>query len=154
MKPRYRLFRRRQSVYYAFDNQTKQYESLRTKDEEHARRLVGAMNEASKQSAMNLQLAHVYFRYSDPAFGTRTWQHVMDEGAKLKKGETHARWERAMREKPFDAIRHLLLLKTTAEDLIAVLARGTISTNIFLLFISTQDSFRLKACWLFCSESF
>ena len=73
------------------------------------------MNEASRQQAMNLQLAHVYFRFSDPAFGTRTWQQVMDEVSKTKNGDTQARWNRAMREQPFDGIRETVLL-TTAVD--------------------------------------
>jgi hypothetical protein len=32
MKERYRLFLRRKSVYYAFDNTTKTFQSLKTKD--------------------------------------------------------------------------------------------------------------------------
>ena len=38
MKERYRLFRRRKSVYYAFDNTTKPFESLKTKDKAEASR--------------------------------------------------------------------------------------------------------------------
>ena len=34
MKERYRLFLRRKSVYYAFDNTTKTFESLKTKDKD------------------------------------------------------------------------------------------------------------------------
>ena len=36
MKQRYRLFLRRKSVYYAFDNETKRFESLKTKDKAEA----------------------------------------------------------------------------------------------------------------------
>lgn len=62
MKDRYRLFLRRKSVYYAFDNTTKTFESLKTKDKAEATRLLLALNEAGKQPAMNLGLARVYLR--------------------------------------------------------------------------------------------
>jgi integrase len=66
MKERYRLFLRRKSVYYAFDNTTKTFQSLKTKDEAEAERLLVALNEAGKQPAMNLSLARVYLKHSDP----------------------------------------------------------------------------------------
>ena len=43
MKERYRLFLRRKSVYYAFDNTTKTFESLKTKDKAEASRLTVAL---------------------------------------------------------------------------------------------------------------
>jgi len=46
MKLRYRSFLRRKSVYYAFDTQTKLFESLKTKDKAEAARLLTALNEA------------------------------------------------------------------------------------------------------------
>jgi hypothetical protein len=49
MKTRYRLFLRRRSVYYAFDNTTRRFQSLETKDPQEAERLVASLNEASKQ---------------------------------------------------------------------------------------------------------
>ena len=49
MKLRYRLFLRRKSVYYAFDDITKTFTSLKTKDKTEAERLLMAMNEAGKQ---------------------------------------------------------------------------------------------------------
>ena len=49
MKLRYRLFLRRKSVYYAFDDTTKTFASLKTKDKAEANRLLMAMNEAGKQ---------------------------------------------------------------------------------------------------------
>lgn len=65
MKLRYRLFLHRKSVYYAFDDTTKTFTSLKTKDKAEANRLLMAMNEAGKQPAMNLSLARVYLRHSD-----------------------------------------------------------------------------------------
>jgi len=84
MKARYRLFLRRKSVYYAFDNTTKTFESLKTRDKVEAARLLVALNEAGKQPAMNLSLARVYLKHSDPMVSERTWQHVLDEIIKLK----------------------------------------------------------------------
>jgi hypothetical protein len=61
----------------------------------------------------------------------RTWQFVMEEMSKCKKGVTKERWERAMRETPFDRIRHLPILETRSEHFLSTLAQGTVSTNIF-----------------------
>ena len=131
MKARYRLFLRRKSVYYAFDTTTRKFQSLQTRDRQEAQRLTDRLNEAGKQAAMNLRLARVYLQHSDPAFSSRTWQHVMDEAAKMKTGDTQKRWCRAMREKPFDLIRNLPVIETRPEHFIAMLERGTICTNIF-----------------------
>ena len=76
MKQRYRLFLRRKSVFYAFGKVTKTFESLGTKDRDEAQRLVIAKNEALKQPAMNLSLARVYLRHSDPLVAKRTWQQA------------------------------------------------------------------------------
>src|ERR1017187_5332248 len=95
MKSRYRLFLRRQSVYYAFDNTTKNFRSLKTKDKAQAARLLVAMNEAGQQPAMNLSLARVYLRHSDPKVSVRTWQHVLDEIIAIKTGPTQARSQSA-----------------------------------------------------------
>ena len=77
MKLRYRLFLRRKSFYYAFDDTTKTFTSLKTKDKAEAERLLMAMNEAGKQPAMNLSLARVYLRHSDPPVTTRTWPGLL-----------------------------------------------------------------------------
>jgi len=132
MKLRYRLFLRRKSVYYAFDDTTKTFTSLKTKDKAEAERLLMAMNEAGKQPAMNLSLARVYLRHSDPLATSRTWQNVLDEIIALKTGPTQARWKSAARDKAFDLIRDRVLIETQAEHLLAVLRSGTVSTNAFL----------------------
>ena len=132
MKNRYRLFLRRKSVYYAFDNTTKTFESLKTKDKAEAERLLLALNEAGKQPAMNLGLARVYLRHSDPMVPERTWQHVLDEIIKLKTGPTQYRWQTAARDKAFDLIRKRLVIETQAEHFLEVLKKGTVSTNAYL----------------------
>ena len=132
MKLRYRLFLRRKSVYYAFDNTTKTFTSLKTKDKAEAARLLVALNEAGKQPAMNLSLARVYLRHSDPMVAVRTWQNVLDEIIGIKSGATQDRWKSAAKDKAFDLIRHRILIETQAEHLLAVLRTGTVSTNAFL----------------------
>ena len=145
MKDRYRLFLRRKSVFYAFDNSTKKFQSLNTKDRAEGERLLLGMNEAHKQPAMNLRLARVYLQHSDPSFSSRTWQNVMDEAAKTKRGEAQSRWVRGMREKPFDRIRNLAVIETRAEHFIAMLDEGTVCTNIFL---RRLHNFALDMNWL------
>ena len=129
MKERYRLFLRHKSVYYAFDNTTKSFESLKTKDKAEAARMLVALNEAGKQPAMNLSLARVYLRHSDPMVSERTWQHVLDEIIKLKTGPTQYRWQSAAKDKAFNLIRDRVLIETHAEHLLDVLKKGTVSNG-------------------------
>ena len=145
MKLRYRLFLRRKSVYYAFDDTTKTFTSLKTKDKAEANRLLMAMNEAGKQPAMNLSLARVYLRHSDPMVSVRTWQNVLEEIIGIKSGPTQARWKSAAKDKAFDLIRNRVLIETQGEHLLAVLRTGTVSTNAFLRKI---HNFALDMNWL------
>jgi len=132
MKLRYRLFLRRKSVYYAFDDSTKTFTSLKTKNKVEANRLLTAMNEAGQQPAMNLSLARVYLRHSDPLVSTRNWQNVLDEIIAIKTGPNQDRWKSAAKDKAFDLIRDRVLIETQAEHLLAVLRTGTVSTNAYL----------------------
>ncbi len=68
----------------------------------------------------------------DPQVAKRNWQHVMEEILKFKKGATLQRWQTAIKDKAFDAIRTLPLLETQAEQLRAALEKGTVSTNVHL----------------------
>jgi len=81
---------------------------------------------------MNLQIAQVYLQHGDPSLTARTWQNVMDLMADSKSGSTSKRWQSAIRDAAFDAIRNRKLIETTAEHFLAVLKAGTISTNMFL----------------------
>lgn len=145
MKLRYRLFLRRKSVFYAFDNTTKTFESLKTKDRAEAERLLMALNEAGRQPAMNLGLARVYLKHSDPMVAQRTWQHVFDEIIKLKSGPTQYRWQSAAKDKAFDLIRSRLLIETQAEHFLEVLKKGTVSTNAYL---RKTHNFAIDMNWL------
>jgi hypothetical protein len=145
MKECYRLFLRRKSVYYAFDNTTRSFESLETKDRAEATRLLVALNEAGKQPGMNLILARVYLRHSDPMVSQRTWQHVLGEIIKTKSGPTQYRWQSAAKDKASDRIRDQLLIETHAEHFLEVLNKGTVSTNAFL---RKMHNFALDMNWL------
>src|SRR6478736_1898843 len=145
MKERYRLFVRRKSVYYAFDNTTKTFESLKTKDKAQAERLLLALNEAGKQPAMNLGLARVYLKHSDPLVSTRTWQHVLDEIIKLNSGPTQYRCQSAAKDQAFASILNRVLIETQAEHLLAVMNKGTVSTNAYL---RRMHNFAVDMNWL------
>ena len=145
MKRRYHVFRRENGIYYSLDTLTKKRQSLKTTDAETAQRLANALNEACKQPAVNLQIAQVYLQHSDPDFVKRNWQHVMDEMGRTKSGSTKKRWDVAIKDKAFDQIRCLALIKTQAEHLLDAMHTGTVSTNVFLRRI---HNFALDMNWL------
>jgi integrase len=145
MKNRYSLFRRENGIYYSLDRIAKKRNSLNTPDPVEAKRLLNALNEACQQPAVNLQIAQVYLQHSDPDFAKRSWQHVMDEMGRTKAGSTKKRWDVAMKDKAFDQIRFLVLIKTQAEHLLDSIHRGTVSTNVFLRRI---HNFALDMSWL------
>src|SRR5580765_9046233 len=96
MQLKFRLFRRSSGIYFIEDRFTAKQESLRTRDEGEAERLVHARNEAHQQPLLNLQIARPYLLAGDPSVSTRSWQDVMDKMAKTKSGNTLERWNRAM----------------------------------------------------------
>lgn len=145
MKQRYHVFRRENGIYYSLDTLTKKRNSLNTADREEARRFQNALNEACKQPAINLQIAQVYLQHSDPNYAKRIWQHVMDEMGRNKSGSTKKRWDVAMKDKAFDLIRDLALIKTQAEHFFEALHKGTVSTNVFLRRV---QNFALDMDWM------
>ncbi len=144
MKARFGLFKRGKN-FYAYDKESGKQESLRTTVKSEAERLVSARNEAEHQRTMNLQIARVYLAASDPEVVKRTWQDVMNEMAKLKRGATLERWCRGMRDKAFDQVRERVLIETRPEHLLRVLEAGTVSTNTFL---RRLHNFALDMTWL------
>jgi len=131
MKSRFSLFKRG-GVFYAQDTTTGKQSSLRTKDEAEATTLLNAKNESFRAPVLNLQIARTYMTACDPALSARTWQHVMEQVASTKTGNTQVRWNTAIQDKAFDLIRTRKLVETTAEDFLAVLKSGSVSTNVFL----------------------
>lgn len=145
MKERYRLFLRRGSVYYAFDNETKRFHSLKTKDKTEANRLLVAMNDAGRQPVMNLSLARIYLRHADPKVSRRTWGDVIDEMINTKTGETRHRWTTAKKDKALQPLYSCVVISTQAEDFLKVLREGTVSTNVYL---RRLHNFALDMNWL------
>jgi hypothetical protein len=72
MQDKFRLYRRRNGMFYAEEYQTRHRESLQTKDEAAARRLIAAKNQAATQPVFNLEMAKVYLKAHDPQFCERT----------------------------------------------------------------------------------
>ena len=60
MQDKFRLYRRRNGMFYAEEYQTRHRESLQTRDEAEARRLIAAKNQAATQPVFNLEMAKVY----------------------------------------------------------------------------------------------
>ena len=146
MSQPFRLYRRKNGGrYYLHNDLTGKQESLHTSDRAKAMRLWHAKNEAGQLPAINLQIARAYLAATDPQIATRTWQFVMEETAKLKKGPTLIRWTTAMRDKAFDPLRALTVLETRPEHFLHALGNGTVCTNIFL---RRLQNFALDMSWL------
>lgn len=146
MRRRFRLYqRKRGGRYYLHDDVTGKQSSLGTNVRATALRLLHARNEAEQQPAVNLQIARAYLAASDPKIATRTWQYVMDEMVKLKRGETLHRWQTAIRDKAFLTILDLPVLQTRPEQFLRVLESGKVSTNVYLRRI---HNFALDMTWL------
>jgi len=144
MNQRYIMFRRA-GVFYCEDTSTGKQLSLRTKDEGEALTLLHTKNEAQRQPVMNLQIARVYLKHSDPEVARRTWQHVMDEIIKTKTGENQIRWQVVAKSKKYDLLRTRLLIETQAEHFLRVLQEGSVSTNVYL---RRMHNFALDMNWL------
>jgi len=119
--------------------------SLRTKSEAEAERLLAAMNEPYRFAAFHLQLARTHWQMSNPEMTNRTWQNVMEAVIKTKHGKTRERYDRASKEKAFDSIRNTALIETTPDNLLDVMAKGKVGTNVFL---RRWHNFALDMNWL------
>jgi hypothetical protein len=145
VKLRYRLFKRRNGIFFIEDRVNRKQVSLQTRDKAAAQRIFHARNESHQQPAINLQIARAYLMAVDPLVAKRSWRHVMEEIVKLKKGSTLQRWQTAIKDKAFDSIRALPLLETQAEQLLRVLEKGTVSTNVHL---RKLHNFSMDMNWL------
>jgi integrase len=118
---KYRLFRRRNGVFYWQANDSSKQGTLRTSNRSEAERLLNAMNESHRQPTLNLNLARAYLAAHDPKMAHRTWQAVMDEMATHGIATTQQRCARGFRSKAYHPIRNKSLVQTTGEDLLTVL---------------------------------
>jgi len=145
MTQRYRMYRRQGGIFYLFDRQTGQRESLETNEPSAAQRLLHARNEAQQNPLINLQIARAYLAAGDPEAVRRTWRTVMEEITRTKMGEARHRWETAVKDHAFDTIRDRIILETHSEHLLRVLEAGTVSTNVYL---RRLHNFALDMNWL------
>ena len=133
MKRRFILYRRKLGgVFYLEDTQTRKQESLGTKDRAEATALLNARNESVRQPQLNRQIAKAYLAGTDSGISTRTWQDAFNAIIEYKQNTTKERWQRGARQKAFDLIRRLVIIETQAEQLLACMKAGTVSTNILL----------------------
>jgi integrase len=134
VKNRYRSVKvgSRGGTFYCEDTKTSERKSLRTKDEAEAERLVHAKNEAERQPQINRRMGMVYLSATDPDVATRTWQFVMDDIVKDKKGSTLHRYQTALKDPAFKIIKGKVLVETQAADFMEVLRVGTVCTNVYL----------------------
>ena len=141
----YRLFRRRNGVFYWQSNDSRKQGTLRTADRRKAECLLNAMNESHRVPIINLNLARAYLVAHDPKMVTRTWQHVMNELATHGVLSTQETYVRHFRNKAFDSIRHRPLVQTTGEELLAVIhANG----NCVAHYVRGLHSFAISLGWL------
>jgi integrase len=146
MKRRFILYRRKLGgTFYVEDTETRKQESLGTKNRAEATSLLNARNESVRQPQLNLQIAKAYLAGTDSGVSTRTWQQALNAIVDTKSGSTKDRWQRAAKDKAFDLFRNRIILETQAEQLLASLKAGTVSTNVHL---RKLHNFCLSMNWL------
>ena len=118
---KYRLYRRRNGVFYWQENGSSKQGTLRTSDRRETERLLNAMKESHREPTLNLNLARAYLAAHDPKMAQRTWQAVMDEMATHGIPTTQERCARGFRSKAYDPIRNKPLVQTTGEDLLTII---------------------------------
>jgi integrase len=118
---KYRLYCRRNGVFYWQENDSAKQGTLRTADRHEAERLLNAMNESHREPTLNLNLARANLAAHDPKMAKRTWQATMNEMATHGIPTTQDRCARGFRSKAYDAIRNKPLVQTTGADLLAII---------------------------------
>jgi integrase len=145
MKPRYRLYRRHQGVFYLFDRESGRRSSLGTSDPHVATRLLHAKNEAQQNPQINRHIARAYLAAGDPEIVQRTWGVAMEALVRTKKSTNRHRWETAIRDPAFEDLCKVLVFQTQPEHLLRALEKGSVSTNVFL---RRLQNFAVDVCWL------
>jgi len=134
MKQRYRLIRRgsRGDTFYCVDRKTGTRTSLKTADQDAARQIVEARNQAERLPAINLQIAKAYLAGTDAGITKRTWAQAMAALTATKQAANQARWLRVAKDKAYAPMLSLVITETPGELLLRVMEAGTVSTNIYL----------------------
>jgi integrase len=134
MKKRYRVIQRndRGGMCYCVDTVTGARPSLQTRSRPDAERIVLHKNEAADQPHINRKIGMAYLAAADPKLVTRIWQEVMEDIIKDKQGPTLKRWKTAIKDPALNLLRKQVVVATMADDFMAVLRAGTVSTNVHL----------------------
>jgi len=144
MKLKFRLYRRRHR-YYAQNNDTGQQESLHTSNRTDAIRLLNAKNEAPLLVGMNMQVSRAYMAVTDPEMPKRIWKEVVDFIIDQKEGPNRKRWDNFSKDKALKKLLKLRVVETRADQLLVMLKKGTVSTNVYL---RRLHNFALDMNWL------
>jgi integrase len=134
MNTRYRLIFRgiRGGMYYSVDKTTGKRFSLQTTNEDEARQLIEAKNNAERQPVLNLQIAKAYLAGTDNGINTRTWQQAIEALTNSKQGANKDRWQRVVKDRALAPLLPKVIIETKGELLLRVLQSGTVSTNVYL----------------------
>lgn len=134
MKDRYRLHRRANGMCYLHDRKTGSRESLNTKDEGTALKLIQAKNQAFSQPTFNREMAKVFLKAQDPKFCERTWHDVANLIDAAYEGSTKSRFGKFVRSVPMQLLVNLRLIDTTADDFLSTMGheKAGVSTNVQL----------------------
>lgn len=134
MNTRYRLIFRgiRGGMYYSVDKTTGKRTSLQTTNEDEARQIVEAKNQAERQPVLNLQIAKAYIAGTDSGINSRTWQQAIEALINSKQGKNKERWQRVTKDKALVPLLPRVIIETQGEYLLRVLQSGTVSTNVYL----------------------
>ncbi|HUK82343.1 MAG TPA: tyrosine-type recombinase/integrase [Verrucomicrobiae bacterium] len=134
MKTRYRLIRRgnRSGAFYCVDTVTGKRTSLGTANEDEARQIVEAKNQAQRQPVLNLHIAKAYLAGTDNGITTRTWQNAIEALINTKRDANRTRWHRVLNDSALAPLWTRVIIETPGELLLKILQVGTVSTNVFL----------------------
>jgi hypothetical protein len=96
MNIRYRLTFRglRGGMYYCVDKTTGKRTSFNTTNEDEARQIIEAKNNAERQPVLNLQIAKAYLAGTDNGINRRTWQQALEALTNSKQDANKDRWLR------------------------------------------------------------
>jgi len=100
MQNHYRLYRRSNGMFYAQDSKSGSRESLGTKKQKEAEKLLQAKNDAYEQPALSRELAKAYLCLQDPKFCERTWGDVACVIDNTYTGSTKERFQKFLRSVP------------------------------------------------------
>lgn len=146
----YRIYRRQASGYFYLVDETQakpKHTSLKTKDEQHAQRLLDARIMGRVLPEIAADVGRSFLRGGDPEAASHTWRRVIEECLKCKKRKlpTQKRLENAAKDKALIPLLDRLVSETKATDIFEIIRTGGVATNVFL---RRFHNFALELGWL------